>query len=442
MSLQGTGAHREVAGDDARATGATRAEGDEPRRIVVHDFAGHPFQIDLSRALAERGHTVLHVHCASYTSGKGHFAVADGVTDLSVVGLSTGGEFAKYAPVRRWVQEVAYGRRFAALADAFRPDVVLSCNVPLLAQQVSARWCARRSIPWVFWVQDLYSVAVRATAEQRAGRVGRLVGGRFEALERSLLRQARAVVPITGDFLPLMERWGVPSERCTVIENWAPLAEIPLRPRANAWRHDQGLGDRFVFLYSGTLGLKHRPELLFELAAQHVDDAEVVVISEGLGATRLRQMLAERPLPNLRLLPFQPFDRYPDILGAADVLVALLEPTAGTFSVPSKVLSYLCAGRPILGAIPPENLAARTIARAGAGSVVAPVDEEAFLLAAKRLRNEPRRRATAGAAARAYAEATFDTEQVTDRFIRVLDAAGAGGDPGRAAHPLGTAASA
>jgi glycosyltransferase involved in cell wall biosynthesis len=279
----------------------------------------------------------------------------------------------------------------------------------------------------------------KATAEQRAGRAGEVVGKRFEALERSLLRQASAVVPITDDFLPLLEQWGVPSERCTVIENWAPLGEIPVRPRDNAWRQAQGLGDRFVFLYSGTLGLKHRPELLFELAAQHVDDAEVIVISEGLGASRLRQMLHERPLPNLRLLPFQPFEQYPDILGAADVLVALLEPTAGTFSVPSKVLSYLCAGRPVLGAIPTENLAARTIDRAGAGLVVPPVDQEGFLLAAKRLRNEPRRRTAAGAGARAYAEATFDTDRITDRFLQVLDASLAGGVPGRVVPALAPA---
>jgi glycosyltransferase involved in cell wall biosynthesis len=103
------------------------------------------------------------------------------------------------------------------------------------------------------------------------------------------------------------------------------------------------------------------------------------------------------------------------------VLVALLEPTAGTFSVPSKVLSYLCAGRPILGAIPAENLAARTIERAGAGLVVSPTDTEAFLLGAKQLRIDTRLRQVAGRCARAYAEATFDTDVVTDRFTSVID---------------------
>lgn len=391
------------------------------RRVLVHDFAGHPFQIDLSRALARRGHTVQHVYCSSYTSGKGRFDAGDD-PNLSVVPVPAGECFARYSPVRRLRQEVAYGRRFTRVAAEFRPEVVLACNVPLAAKSVAAAWCRRAGVPWVFWVQDLHSVAIAAEAERRVGLLGRPMGSGFAALERRLACQADGVVPITDDFTDLLGSWGVDRERCTVIENWAPLDELPTQPRDNAWRAEQGIGDRFLYLYTGTLGLKHRPELLHQLA-EHRPDADVVVISEGMGEQRLREMLADRPLPNLRLLPFQPMERYPEILGAADVLVALLEPTAGTFSVPSKVLSYLCAGRPVLGAIPTENLAARTIERAGAGLVVDPTDEEGFLVAAKRLWAEDELRRGAGQAARAYAEATFDTDRITDRFESVIDRA-------------------
>ncbi len=389
---------------------------------MVHDFAGHPFQIDLSRALARRGHTVQHVYCESYTSGKGRFDAGDD-RNLSVVALPAGESFARYSPVRRLSQEAAYGRRFTQVAAAFSPDVILACNVPLVAKSVAASWCRREGVPWIFWLQDLHSVAMVAEAERRAGRLGRRVGTGFEALERRLLRQADGVVSITDDFGPMLAGWGVDGNACSVIENWAPLVDLPTRPRDNEWRIRQGLGDRFVYLYTGTLGLKHRPELLYRLAEQRIGDSDVVVISEGMGEARLREMLRERPLPNLRLMPFQPMDQYPDILGAADVLVALLEPTAGTFSVPSKVLSYLCAGRPILAAIPPENLAARTIQRAGAGLVVRSTDEESFLLAAKQLLTDGALRVSAGRQARAYAESTFDTDVITDRFQDVIERA-------------------
>jgi putative colanic acid biosynthesis glycosyltransferase WcaI len=391
-------------------------------RILVHDFAGHPFQIELSRALARRGHIVQHVYCGSYTSGKGRFDPGDDA-NLSVVAIPAGECFARYAPVRRISQETAYGRRFTKVAADFRPDIVLACNVPLVAKSVAAAGCRRWQVPWIFWLQDLHSVAMTAEAERRAGRLGRRVGTSFEALERRLLRQASGVVSITDDFSPMLESWGVDPGGCTVIENWAPLTDIPARSRDNAWRRRHGLEDRFVYLYTGTLGLKHRPELLYRLAQQRAGDADVVVVSEGMGEARLREMLRRNPLPNLHLLPFQPMGDYPDILGSADVLVALLEPTAGTFSVPSKVLSYLCAGRPILAAIPPENLAARTIERAGAGLVVPPSDEEAFLVSAKQLRTDPGLRGEAGERARAYAETTFDTAVIADRFQDVIDRA-------------------
>jgi colanic acid biosynthesis glycosyl transferase WcaI len=405
--------------DDERSHPRSATSGN--LRILVHDFAGHPFQIDLSRALARRGHTVQHVYCQSYTSGKGDFDVDE--PNLTVVPVPAGESFDRYSPSRRVRQELGYGSRFTRVAAEFEPDVILACNVPLVAKMVSAVWCGRRRVPWVFWLQDLHSVAMAAEVENRVGRAGRLLGHAFQTVERALLRRADAIVSITDDFEPVLGRWGVERDSCTVIENWAPLADLPLRPRDNRWRRRMGLGDRFTFLYSGTLGLKHRPELLYALAEQHVDDAEVIVISEGLGEGRLREMLAEQPLPNLRLLPFQPIDDYPDILGAADVLVALLEPAAGTFSVPSKVLSYLCAGRPILGAIPLHNLAARTIERAGAGVVTPPTDDEAFLLAAKDLRNDSHQRVMAGLRGRSYAESAFDTVAITDRFEGVIEGA-------------------
>ena len=94
-------------------------------RVLIHDFAGHPFQIDLSRALAARGHVVQHVYCGSYTSGKGRLD-AGGAENLSVVPIPAGESFARYSPMRRISQEAAYGRRFTRVATSFHPDVVLA----------------------------------------------------------------------------------------------------------------------------------------------------------------------------------------------------------------------------------------------------------------------------------------------------------------------------
>jgi glycosyltransferase involved in cell wall biosynthesis len=177
-----------------------------------------------------------------------------------------------------------------------------------------------------------------------------------------------------------------------------------------------------VFLYSGTLGLKHNPALLSALAEKLKprSDCRVVVISEGLGADFLTREKAAKSLDNLLLLPFQPFSRVPDAMGSADAVIAILEPDAGVFSVPSKVLTYHCAGRALLAAMPEENLAARLIGREQSGLVVDPRDTLAFLDAAQRLLDDPAGRELMGARARGYAQRVFDIGSIGGRFEALM----------------------
>jgi len=67
-------------------------------------------------------------------------------------------------------------------------------------------------------------------------------------------------------------------------------------------------------------------------------------------------------------------EAFPKMLGASDVFLAHDEREAGPeFRVPSKTLSYLCAGRPIVLAATAENLAAKIVQALGPGIVVAPL---------------------------------------------------------------------
>jgi len=107
-------------------------------------------------------------------------------------------------------------------------------------------------------------------------------------------------------------------------------------------------------------------------------------------------------------------------MGASDVLIALLDSEAGALAVPSKVLSYLCAGRPLIVAAPRENHAVAVVERTGADLVISPDRPEELANAAKSLIENAEQRARYASNARAYAIETFDIAKITDRFSDVF----------------------
>lgn len=409
-----------------------------PLRILLQDFSGHPFQAQLSRALAARGHAVVHSTCSGYASGKGDLERNEGdAPNLSFEHIALGAGFQKYSLRRRIPQELLYGVRLVRLVRRVRPDVYISCNEPLLAKAIVGFWCWMTRRRWVFWVQDLYSVAMRAELTRMLGRPGALLGRMFEWLERWLVRKADGVVLISHAFEGWLIDHGIHAPNIAVIPNWAPLDEIEYFPDDQDWFARVGIPKGApVALYSGTLGRKHDAGKFIVLAERiRAVDGHIVVISQGPEADELARE-SETRLDNLHVLPFQPWEELPAILASASVLLAVLHPEAATFSVPSKVLTYLCAGRPIVAAMSATNLAADHIREADAGLVTDPDDDHAFADAVLELLADPEKRDWVGRNARAFAERAFDIEPITDRFEDVLGYARTGTAPtSLAPHP-------
>lgn len=393
------------------------------KSIVIQDYAGYPFPVQLSRKLAQRGHQILHLYAGHNRTPHGSLQKRE--TDAStfnVQGLYTRQPLEKYAFVKRWFQEREYGRLVLEAVADFKPDTVISADMPLDPQAMLQRHCRDNNIRFIFWLQDVISLATKKILGEKLSWVGRLIGDYYIALEKRVLSHSDHIIPITEGFEPFLCEADIPKNKMTVIPNWAPLDELPVLPKDNPWAHEQGLADKFCFLYSGALGLKHNPNLLLQIALHFKDDPQVRVFvgSEGPGADWLSQRKKDLNLPNLMVMGYQPMDKFPQVLAAGDVLIAILEAEAGIFSVPSKVLSYLAAQKPLLLAVPQNNLAARIVQNSQAGYVVDPADVSGMLDKAGQLYANKSLREEFAQNARRYAEANFDIEQITDRFEALL----------------------
>ena len=392
-------------------------------RILLHDYPGHPFPVQLSRQLAQRGHLVRHLYAGYNKTPRGDLAKQpDDPCSFSIKPIFIREPLDKYSLVKRWRQEREYGQLLARRILDFQADVLISSNTPLDAQKAAYKAAKQGGTEFVFWLQDVIGIASHKLLRKKMSLLGDWLGHYYIAKEKHLLQNSNHVVAITEDFLPYLREWQVADERVSIIPNWAPLDSLPICPKRNPWAIRHGLDGKFCFMYTGTLGLKHDPATLLQLALRFREKkgVRVVVVSEGPGADWLGEQKKTHGLVNLLLLGFQRFDQLPNVMGTADVLLALLEPEAGVFSVPSKVLSYLCAQRPVLAAIPRENLAARIIFKENAGIVVPPKNNEEFIVAAENLLHNPSYRDVYALNGREYAEANFDVQIIGDQFETIV----------------------
>lgn len=392
-------------------------------RILINDFGGYAFIAQLARQLALLDTEVHHCYCASLTTTPHGNVAKDDVAGCQIHPIQLTAPLQKYSFVKRRAQEVEYGKRAADLVQRIRPDIVVSANTPLDALRSIWRAATRTKSRKVFWLQDIIGEAAHRILSKKLPLIGKLIGGHYIRLEKSLLRASDLVLPISSAFSGYLDQAGVRSEQVKVFENWAPIEDIPLLEKDNSWSREHRLNERFVVLYSGTLSMKHDPALILQVAkALEPTGGLMVVRSQGLGADWLKEQNTSGSYPSLRIDGYVPYQDLPSSLASADVLLAVLEPDAAKYSVPSKVLTYLSAGRAVLLVSPQENLAAQKVLASAGGVVISDTRTGTLVNAVQDLAGNLVKTKQFGSNGRRYAEKEFNIASIRDRFFQTINA--------------------
>ncbi len=389
-------------------------------RIAIHDYAGFSFPLELSCEMARRGHHVLHLF--SEASG-GPKALNDHRQERGLQVINIGhNRINKDNLFKRWVQERQYGNHAVTQLQQWRPKVIISGNTPLEAQKKIIDWASASTVPSIFWLQDLLSVAAGSILSKISKVMGYLVFRYLCNLEIGALNKASHIVSISDDFYMYLNRWNIEHAKVSVIPNWGPIEQIPVLPRRNTFSQRHGLNDKFVVLYAGTLGKKQSTRLIAEAAAQLSADAEIrfVVATDRRGHDLLNRQIGSRRPKNLVRLPLQPTTLYPYLLASADACLVSMDRNAGSYCVPSKLWSAFCAQKASVVAVDSANYCARITAGIGAGITVPPGSVIDCVAAIRKLKTNPGLALTMGRNAREYAEQHFPIARIADTFEAIL----------------------
>jgi putative colanic acid biosynthesis glycosyltransferase WcaI len=283
-------------------------------------------------------------------------------------------------------------------ALAIRPDVVLAMTDPPVAGIAGAFIARLAGRPFVYNIRDLYpDMAIGGDIVRPNG-----WASRWEKMHRSALKRAACVIVLGDDMRNRILAKGVAPERVVVVRDGTSFpASMPVQ--SDPVVQEIRSGFPFVALHAGNLGFYGAWGTLLK-AAEILRNENAALVFVGDGANRVSLEASAAGSPNVRFLPFRPFEQVPHVMMAGDVHIVTIKRGLEGVVVPSKLYSILAAGRPVLAVAPDSSDAARIVTQSGCGLAADPDDPAAVAKAVCELRSDPARLCEMGRRARETAE--------------------------------------
>lgn len=303
------------------------------------------------------------------------------------------------------------GRRFDVIF-VYAPSPILQALPAIFLGWLKCR-------PVVLWVQDLWPDSLSATSYVRnplaLSMVARVVRFIYRHVDL-LLVQSHSFCQSVGRMAPATPVVYYPNSVEDVMDAESGQAPLPV---------DAGM-EGFCILFAGNIGRAQAVHVILDAAERVRDLADVRFVVVGDGSCR-DWMLAEvdrRGLRNVVLPGRFPVENMPAFMARADaLLVTLSDQEVFRQTVPSKVQSYLAAGRPILASLNGEG--AELVVSASAGLHSAAEDGRGLAENVRRLWTMPEeQRAVLGANGRRYYERHFALDLLMDELVGHLGSVG------------------
>ncbi|MBI2998867.1 MAG: glycosyltransferase family 4 protein [Deltaproteobacteria bacterium] len=396
-------------------------------RFVPEERANAQLYYELAKALIDRGHGVGVVTKmpTGYVAraGEGGKKIRPpwqehlhGIRVVRVRGFST---LSRTLWVRA-VDHLTAGVTFALAARKLpSPDLVLVYSPPLTLAVAARLYQRRTGVPYVLNLHDIYPQTLIDVGLLR----NRFIIYLAEALEAMAYRNsAHIVVPAPGTREFIVERKGVQRQKVDFIPNWVDTERVLPGPKENGFRKTQGLANRFVVSYAGSMGFGQdlTTVLASARALQHRSDIVFLLVGDGVLRRQWEKMAAG--LNNIRFLPMQPKEQFFEVLRASDICLVPLAGALNSPAIPGKTQHIMAVGRPVLAIVNPTGETAKLVHRSQCGLVARPDQPDEVVDIINQLYRDRDFGDRLGANGRGYAEKHFSLRNAADGYERIFGA--------------------
>lgn len=236
-----------------------------------------------------------------------------------------------------------------------------------------------REIPFVYNLQDVFPDSLVNTGITKKGSLLYKIGNRVAMYT---YKNADKIIVISRDFKRMLIEKGIPEEKIELIYNWVDENSVTYVDRSENKLFDEyGIDrDKFYIAYSGNIGHTQNITMLLDVAQElkKYDKIGFILVGEGACRDEAEKTIKEKQLTNVKLLPFQPYERISEVFSLGDVGLLISKKGIGSNSVPSKTWSYLSAKRPVLASFDSDSELCDVIRENACGIVAEADDKEAL----------------------------------------------------------------
>jgi colanic acid biosynthesis glycosyl transferase WcaI len=240
-------------------------------------------------------------------------------------------------------------------------------------------------------------------------------------VELFLYGKSARVIALTDAFKRNLVSRGIPPSKIEVVKNGVDLSFFNPHLASPGLIQELQVNSRFVASYIGTVGMAHAVEKIVEVAERLKGVPEILflVVGEGANKEKIQNLVSQKGLSNIKILPGVSKDRVRDYYAVTDLnLVTLRNTKLFRTVIPSKIFEIMAMGRPILCSVDGE--CRKIVEQAGSGVYVEPENVEQMAQVVQNLSRGNDVLLTMGQNGRRFVEAYFDRDNLAATYLTLL----------------------
>lgn len=196
----------------------------------------------------------------------------------------------------------------------------------------------------------------------------------------------------------------------------------PIKRNKNPLLSSFDINNKFCILYSGNMGKSHDIESMVKAAKmlEKYKNIQFLFVGEGEYFDKILCEIKSNKVKNIKLFPLQKESNLPYTLASANISMVSLDVGFEDIMIPSKSISYLAAGSPIIAVCRSPSTLSDIVINSGAGLVVEPRRPDLIVKAILNFYNDKSNSKRASANARKFAISKYSVNKNLTNLTKFL----------------------